>query len=348
MKNLILLCLLLNLGTALAAPGFFDPNDSNLPAKLKTASDSVFEVRTAFIEDFDNYSDVEILDINAIGEDKVLQTIDQMDVDAKEKQIYKAFIKLCKTQKREQECPIPQKRGSGTGFITGNGSKLWTNAHVMEKVLQTKATTNDKSLQTVLSESATVPLFVFDKNGKMIFNGLEQAVTYTAIPRQTPLAQAQNSFYAVDSDAIAIQLPQSIGTPLKVAKQLYSDDVAVIGYPTCTGCDAPDGMDELEFIDRYPYQNAEDCVEKVTGGKLITPDSWANLAQIHQSLLQMVDKSSFIAHTADSQHGMSGGPMLNFNGEVIGIHAGGKSIQGQDGVKRYSRGVRPPELFREP
>lgn len=348
MKFLILLCLLLNLGTAIAAPGFFNPNDPKLPAQLKTASNSVFEVRTAFMEDFDNYSDVDVVDIQTMGEANALSAIDQLNVDAKDKQIYKAFIKLCKSQNKVQECPIPRKLNSGTGFITGNGSKLWTNAHVLEKVLKTKAVTNDKSLQTVLSESATAPIFIFDKNGNMIFNGLEQAVSYTAIPRQTQLAQAQNSFYSIDSDAIAIQLPKSIGTPLKVAKQLYSDDVAVIGYPVCTGCDAPEGMDGLEFIDRYPYQNAEDCVEKVTGGKLITPESWADLAQVHQSILQTLDKSSFIAHTADSQYGMSGGPMLNFNGEVIGIHAGGKSIQGQDGVKRYSRGVRPPELFKEP
>lgn len=50
---------------------------------------------------------------------------------------------------------------------------------------------------------------------------------------------------------------------------------------------------------------------------------------------------------SDSQHEMSEGPILNFNGEVIGIHAGGKSIQTNQGVTRCSRGVRPRELFQE-
>ncbi|WP_408095727.1 serine protease [Peredibacter sp. HCB2-198] len=347
MKKLIFISAFLTV-QAFAAPGFFNPNDPQLPANLKTAASSVYQVRTAFFEDYENYSDLDVVDLTKTDINEVYAIIDKSTGDKQEKEIQKAFLRMCKTPEQKQSCILPLKINIGSGFITGSGNKLWTNAHVMEKMLKTKATTNEKSLNEILTTKNTMPLFIFDKNGNMVFNGLEEAIAFAATPHSTQTAQSSGTFYGIDSDYIAIQLPKNIGRPLKVAKQLNSDDVAVIGYPMCTGCTAPEGMDKLEFTSRAPYQNAEDCLEKVTGGKLITPEAFGQLAQINQYLINTLDKRSFVAYTADSHYGMSGGPILNFNGEVIGIHAGGKSVQTHNGLQRFSRGVRPPELFKEP
>ena len=347
MKKFILLGVFI-ISHAYAGPGFYNPNDPQLPPNLKTAANSVYQVRTAFFEDYENYSDLDAVDLTTTDINEVFTMIDKSGGDKQEKEIQKAFLRKCKTPEEKQSCILPLKTNIGSGFITGSGNKLWTNAHVMEKMLDTKAKTNEKSLNDILKTKNTMPLFIFDKDGNMVFNGLEQEVTFSAVPHETQVGKTSGTFYGVDSDYVAIQLPKNIGTPLKVAKQLSSDQVAVIGYPMCTGCPTPEGMDQLEFTDRGNNLNAEDCIEKVTGGKLITPDTFGQLAQVNQYLINSLDKRSFVAYTADSQYGMSGGPILNFNGEVIGIHAGGKSVQTYNGIQRISRGVRPPELFNEP
>lgn len=188
------------------------------------------------------------------------------------------------------------------------------------------------------------PVFIFNKNGDMVFNGLEQALAFKALPLQTRITTQGDSFYGVDSDYLALELPFSLGRPLPIARNINSDAIAVIGYPYCTGCTAPEGHDPIEFVSRYPNPDAGDCEEKITGGKLLNADVWGQLAQVNQQLVQDLNRNTFIGYAADSQYGMSDGPVVNGNGEVIGIHAGGKTIKTASGLNRYSRGVRPPEF----
>lgn len=330
---------------AFARPGFYNPNDPNLPPALKKASESVYEVRTAFLEDFNEYTDVSVVDISTPhAKNEVLKEINAQNIDSKTKTILRAFVEKCKSADEKANCVLPQKTNVGSSFITGSGSTLWTNAHVLEKSIVSKAKMNDKTVEDILKSKENLPIFIFDKSGKLVFNGLEQAVSFKATPAPTYLTQTQGSLYAVDSDYFALNLPAPLGTPLKVAKSLTSNNVAVMGYPSCTGCDSNDDMAR----DRYPYPNAEDCEEKVTGGQLLTPEAWGQLAQVNQHLIQTLDRRTFIAYDADTTYGMSGGPVLNERGEVIGVNAGGKSARTMNGHQVFGRGVRPPELFKEP
>lgn len=347
MKFLVLFLLLSS--SLMAAPGFFNPTDPNIPVGLKSASDSVFEIKTAFFEDFENYEDISIYDVTKVSTSDLDEMMSKSYKDPKDLAVARAFLNLCKTPEKKAQCPVPIKINNGSSFITGNGSTLWTNAHVMDKVIKMKAAGENKSALEILQSKITMPIFIFDKNGTMIFNGLEEQISFKALPKSTQLTKMKkDSFYAEDSDYLAIVLPKPIGKPLKVARQLHSNDIAVIGYPLCTGCEAPEGYDPQEFASRHPYPDAEDCEEKITGGQLIMPETWGQMAQVNQYLENALDRSTFISHTADSHYGMSGAPLLNRNGEVVGIHAGGKTVQTFNGTQRFSRGVRPPELFNEP
>jgi hypothetical protein len=326
------------------AQGFYNPTDPSIPERLKVASRSVFEIRTAFFEDFETQSDISVADIRSMSASDIDSAIGRMQLDKKDSQIIRAFINNCKTEEQKMNCPVPLKINSGSSFIAGSGNVLWTNAHVVEKMLNTKAMTNEKSVSDVLRSKDNMPVFIFNKDGEMIFNGLKDAVSFRSVPLETRMTKLGSSFYSVDSDYVAIELPVSLGAPLPIARTISSDNVAVIGYPYCTGCTPQEGQDPLDYASRYPYPNAEDCLEKVTGGSLINTEAWGQLAQVNLQIVQNLNRSTFIGHTADSQHGMSGGPILNLNGEVVGIHAGGKTVNTGKGLNRYSRGVRPPEF----
>lgn len=345
MKYMTSFCFLLfvSMGSAFAQ-GFYNPTDPSMPDRLKAASRSVFEIRTAFFEDFETQSDITVADVSSMSTADIDAAVLRMKLDKKDSQIIKAFIDNCKTEEQKANCPIPLKTNSGSSFITGSGNTLWTNAHVVEKMINTKAVTNEKSVNDVLHSKDTMPVFIFNQDGEMIFNGLNETLSFKAVPIETRMTKLGGSFYSVDSDYVALELPRALGTPLQIAKNVNSTGVAVIGYPYCTGCTPQDNQDPLDYASRYPYPDAGDCLEKVTSGSLLSAETWGQLAQVNFEIVQNLNRSTFIGHTADSQHGMSGGPILNANGEVVGIHAGGKTVQTAKGLNRYSRGVRPPEF----
>lgn len=351
MKKFILFFLLVSL-QAKAQVGFIDPRDPSVPTPLKDAAESVYEVRTAFISDLTEYSDVKVVDISSdTQKNAVLELINSLPspYDHKDKAVMRAFIQRCERSNNKTECIVPTSLNSGSGFITGNGSTFWTNAHVLEKMLKTKELTDETTISDLLNGTNNMPVFIFNKNGDLVFDGLSEEVKFKATPALTNLTAAEGNFFAVDSDYVAIDLQKILGAPLKVAqnKSLSGEVISVIGYPSCTGCKAPEGMDEIEYLDRGQGRNAENCLEKIAVGTTISTQNFGDLAQVNNALINMLDQESFIASTADSQHGMSGGPILNQNGEVVGIHTGGKSVVRNGTVARYSRGVIPPTLKNE-
>lgn len=343
-RKSILTFIFATISLANAAPGFYNVQDPKIPQALKEASSSVFEIRTAYVEDFDQYSDVEVLDLTGPNRQEFLSKLPTLFPDKRDQAVYRAFVDHCSSEEDSRSCPVPKKVSSGSGFLAGSGSTFWTNAHVVEKTIHMKARHAEVTPQEILETKLKLPIFIFDKMGNMVFNGLENEVSFKALPKQTELTmREQNTFYSVDSDYVAIDLPATLGTPLKIAKN-PTPGIAVMGYPTCTGCTAPEGADPLEYADRGPGLNAEDCREKVTGGTILPLGTWGQINQINNEALKLIDQWTFFGYDADSQHGMSGGPVLNLNGEVVGIHAGGKSLNVGGKIQRTSRGVRPPEF----
>jgi hypothetical protein len=344
--KLITIVLLLFANSVLAESGFYSPRDNKFSGPVKEASKSVFEIRTAFISDLENFSDVMVADIsNPSNKNTVLAKIDQAQ-DPRDRIILRAFVANCEKQATLAECPLPSSFNGGTGFITDGGSKFWTNAHVVDPMVKTRAASREKTVSEILHTKDNYPVFIFDADGNLVFNGLEEQLSFGNLPGQSKVLTQKDDWFGIDNDAISLSLPNALGKPLKFSSQSFSENqnVSIIGYPYCTGCADPSGNNDLTFSNRGSTPNAENCIEKSTKGYIMNADQWAEFADIPQALMGDVDKSHFMITTADTQHGMSGGPMLNDQGEVLGLNAGSKPVRWNNKVLVYSRGVRPQGL----
>ena len=188
-----------------------------------------------------------------------------------------------------------------------------------------------------------MPIFLFNKEGELIFDGLQEEISFSVLPDNTLLNRYSDSFYSIDSDYVGINLSKKVAEPLVLSKTSPSpgDQIYVIGYPICTNCGFVQGNDDF---DRGNQLNAKHCELQITQGEILDKDTWGDLANVNNALVNAINSNSFLPSTADSNYGMSGGPILNSSGGVIGIHVGGKTIVEDDYYSRFSRGVIPKDF----
>lgn len=188
-----------------------------------------------------------------------------------------------------------------TGFLTNNGIVV-SNRHVME------------------------PWFGDAKAQRLIFQGFvptrERVLAY--FPTLSAPLELSDFFSASESDvAIAhVQLPPSASvSPLELARVTSApgDPVLVIGYPLGV-------TTMLAKSTALPYELSglrdEQQVDRLAQINLIRPS-------VTQGHLSDVIGTSLM-YDAATAHGSSGGPVLNMQGEVVGVNAA--LINGFDGT----------------
>lgn len=350
--------------------GFYPLNVKGLPDVVRAAGSSVFELR-----------------VLAAGENRLLRVVDVSNgqgskfkdnirkmktssidansmntssmntgsLDENDKTVLIKQIESCEGNKDityQMNCLITFDIRKSTGFLTGEGSTLWTNAHVVdgfmsfvEKFRDVKFRKKSKfnKFKKIFSEKQRIAVFIFNKEGELLLNPYLDQATIGMAPPMTYMARVRNTFFAEDSDYIGLSLSRPIGKPLKVADKLplFGQRIFLFGYPACTACN-PESFqveDPNDFADRSPGPNSDGKGLKVSSGVLLEPKSQASFFEVQESLMDYWQLDRMFLSTADSNHGNSGGPLLNERGEVVAIHTGGKSRIIDGKVKRISRSV---------
>lgn len=322
--------------------GFKRINDPSTPPALRALiPQSVFEMRALAVQD---ESDMITIDLNSPRYAQLQQKLATATGDLKlDRIVIEKQIEYCRRRNLIKECTVIVSNEKGTAFLAGrNGATLWTNAHLVDKFLQMRARNAGKSVYDLLQSDARVAIFLFDLNGRLVFDPfVDSAAVFAYIP---PTQKMLNGGYWADdnSDMVGIQLGREIGRPLTIAKLPPANTLVYRpGFPACTGCGIQTNVTDPAL------NNARGQAKDSNGeGLFWSAGQLQALPTVYQflgvNLGSLQDIRNMVFFTADSQVGMSGGPILLPTGEVVGIFAGSKARMFGAKLLVLARGVRPP------
>lgn len=330
--------------------GFYSILAKGVPAPVQGAAKSVFHLKIL------GGRSMKTIDVSHGEADKKKEEakgyvqkngLDEMTLTVLEKQI-EACTKL-DTVAKQKDCKISYDVFLSTGVLLADGQTLFTNATAfkgsIDYITQKTGTAQADFLK---AKTPQVYIFVFDSEGKLVVNPLEEKVLLKALPEETKAAKARKEFFAADSDYVTISLPKSLGSGLTLSssKAAVSERIYVLGYPLCTGCSAnvesaQDQSAKDQSADRTPSINSDGKGLKVTTGLIVHLSAEDLATRMEVKEPQSLDLNKMGFYTADAQLGMAGGPVLNAKGEVLGLHVTSRNYKEGDKIKRVSRMVIP-------
>ncbi len=329
--------------------GFKSLNDPSPPPSLRQAAKSVYKVIVALEE---TPGEVRVMDLDGPQFREFLTKLNaltQEQLTPHERIVVQKQIERCVRDNLRKTCPLFLSFQRGTAFLAGgDGSFLLTNAHIAHRFLQLKSLMEKKSILDLLKEPQFLPIFLFDQSGKLVFDPFltPPGIIRYGQPSLHALL-AGTGWYGDDSDYVVIQLPSPLGQPLKIAKSITASEMLYRpGFASCTGCVAqPNTTDPQLNADRTPHGNSNGRDLYWTAGRSYTLTEAAVFLKAPPKYFENSHQQNWVFFEADAQVGMSGGPILNSRGEVVGVFAGSKPmVSGYGAMKVLSRGVRPPEF----
>lgn len=328
--------------------GFYKLSDPRIPQPVARVADSVFRIE--FV-----YGKYAVLE----GAKAMQEKLNGLTGDDLKTEIVKAQIEFCMEHDldvcvfAEDELQVE----SGTAFVVEDGKTLWTNFHVIHDQVMAFYNYCRKKLGQTHSECVVQlkdrPLFtqLLDKNLEPVF--LSSKETYLKINR-IPVEEGLYSdrayttgknLFAQLQDAAQLVTNVPLGQPLQ-----YADDhlrevgntVYAIGFPFATTDRAsvgkPDSKNDGQVV---TFGEMLSALDAETRGRHADRRSTVGVEEFGRFLNPLK-----VYFWGDGYSGQSGAPILNANGEIIGIFSESSEIKTFNNESSLPHGVSVKQMLR--
>jgi hypothetical protein len=281
--------------------GFYQQLDNR---EVVEASKSVFKIYAP------------IGQIRKLTRAKTENVLSQFPLDDPMKAVYRLQFDAC-LKTGSADCYFFDKVSWGSGFLTGDGTELWSAFHVFRDALQigvfiaaqTKGfRRTDLAAARRELRKIVLPFVVADKEGKIVFLG--STATAISTPEENlEVLRSREYESSTWNDFIKIKLNTSLGKGLPVAAGAVTPGsrVFVIGFPFTTSTrqtyQLPDSQGDRLYLTKGHILATEEAVRRVRQNP-------TNITHL---------KMMTVAMDADAMAGMSGGPFLNERAEVVSL-----------------------------
>lgn len=323
MKFLIFYFLFLNISVAFAKLGFYNIDDIQASNSLKKVTNSVFKIS---IPDGNLVSPIDL--VGASSKQEFLETMKSYGISEADSIIYNKQISDCEQQKVTNfvDCKFFEGVGAGTIFTVGkDGDKLWTSLHtfrgfLIAKLKESFPVINKGNLDQVNKKvkEISLPIVLENKDYEIVFGESKKDVVRikSIHPKALLSIYASEDDLELYMDYVEVTISKKLGSGLIIGSST-SKETFTVGFPYET-------EDRANF--NAPDSNGYD--QYVTVGKTLTAANFENFLiealgntvaqnELEATLLQY--KSSVIATDNDGVHGLSGAPLVNSKGEVLGV-----------------------------
>jgi Trypsin-like peptidase domain len=328
LKRLPILGVLLISFSTSAAPdlsadlGFYSPADSKVPAAIRPASKSVFRLVTLGQIVKDKFF---IADVTNGGGQRYIETFRTLNtVGPFDRAIVISQLNFCLQKlpvEKQKTCLVNFNTTLGSGFLLNDGRTLWTAMHTVGTSLFYFEQLTHVNEDQQLEQKGPLFVYVFDQNDRLLVDPTTDGVNVDLIPER--IGSAPRVPVTERNDFMRIRLSKNIGSPLKLANATIPIGSLTypVGYPACTGCERSNKLElqpeaRAQFLDRSPKPNAYGGLV-VTIGKIVQVSGLSDFLGL--DIFNAIDKERILWTTADGVQGLSGGPVLNQNGEVVAI-----------------------------
>lgn len=213
------------------------------------------------------------------------------------------------------DCRVRVNFAQSSGFVTGDGQEITTAFHSVLRALKNAVPSAEAASLTVdRIKELDLPVLVYNHQGRLLSERRHRIRVARMSHKAVELVAAEDTKTLNPvHDFAVLSTEKYMGTPLKRADSFHKGDgVFIAGYP-------------MKTEDRASHQAADSDGKRLhfTRGGLIAVEKAYEIMgkdwnEVPESLRTLWSTTA-LAIKADGVHGMSGGPVLNGNGEYIGI-----------------------------